>query len=253
MKQYTLLEIVTTVLDSMDSDPIDSITDTDESQQLIRLIEDEYFRLATDKDWKHLRVVGQLTAVADANYPNYLQIPDDIESLELIKYNVKEDAADDDAFKELTYIEDPSEFLSLSHSLNSTDSEVDEVTDYGGGTFLIRNDRVPTCWTTFDDEYIVFDSFLSTLDATLPANKSVFMGYKAPVFTEADGTILDMPGRMFPAFIERVKAIAHADLKGQESSVHSAQAISSGSRINRNVSRTQNPRGTNRHPRYGRK
>ena len=254
MKQYTLLEIHKSVLNAMDSDPITTINETDESEQLSSLIKDEYFRLATDKDWKHLRVFGQLAAVADANYPNYLKIPDDVESLEMIKYNIKEDAADNDDFQELEYVEDPAEFLARAHSLNSTDTDVSEITDYGGGTYLIRTDKVPSYYTTFDDEYIVFNSHLATLDATLPANKSAYVAYKTPTYTEADATVLDMPGRMFPAFIERIKAIAFADLKQVDSAIHSSQAISSGTRIARNTSRTGNPRGTARGKKnYGRK
>lgn len=255
MKQYTLLEIVQSVMDSIGSDPITTIESnlTEDADQLLSIIKDEYFLLSSQSDWKYLRVFGQLTAVADANYPNYLKVPDDIENLEVVKYNIKELAADPDNFQEIEFIEDPDVFLARSHALDSTATNVQEVTDYGGGTYLIKNDKVPSCFTTFDDDYLVFDSILSTLDATLPANKSAFVGYKAPTFTIANATVLDMPGRMFPNFIERVKAVAHADINQSDSPIHRSKEFATTTRIHSRKSKTMNPRGTRRTRYFGRK
>jgi hypothetical protein len=251
MKQYTLLEIMNIVMDTMDSDPVTDISETPESQQILNIIQAEYFRLAADSDWKHLRVITQLEEMS-STYPNYMKIPATIESVETIKYNTKESASDADKFEELTYVEDVSEFLNLVHSLDSTDSTVDTVTDPdGAGTVYCYNDRVPKYYTSIDDTYLVFDAYLSTLDTYLKANKSLVVGYKTPTFTESNSYVLDMPGRMFPAFLERVIAVCHADIKQVESSVHTRQSISGTTRIHQKSSKTKNPRGVSRRPRFG--
>lgn len=253
MKQYTLLEIMNLALDAIDGDPVTTIAETDESQQVLSIMQREYFALASESDWKHLRVTGQLTALADATHPNYLKLPETIAKLELLKYNVKIDAADDDDFQELIFVEDPAEFFESAHSLNSTDSNVESITDFGGGTFLITNDAAPTRWTTIDDTYLIFDSYLATLDTTMPAAKSFYIGYKAPTWTEADGTVLTMPGFMFPAYVERVIQAVKADLQQTDSRLHSSKVIAANSRVFTTRNKTVNPRGLDRKPKYGRK
>lgn len=253
MKKFTLLEIVVKTLDSMDSDTVTDIDDTDESAQVASIAEDVFFNMTTKKDWKHLKTVTQLTELTDANHPTHFTLTDGLENVEVIKYNVKTDAADADDYQEIRFIKEPSEFLELVHSRNSTDSEVDTISDFGGADIYVYNDRVPSCWTTFDDDYIIFDAYLATLDATLPASKTVVVSIKAPTWTRGNNDIPPMPGRMFPAFMERVKAVAHADLLKQRSAVHENEAVSQMTTITTKSTKTKNPNGINRKPNYSRK
>ena len=253
MKKYTLLEVVQSTLESMGSDPVDTILETPESSIVASIAQDVFFDMAVKGDWKHLRIATTLTALADATHPNYFSIPDGIEDIQSIKYNIKTDAADPEKFEEIQYIEDPNYFLELVHTRTSTDSNVDTITDFGGASLFIINDAVPSYWTTFGDDYIIFDSYLATLDATMPANKTVLYGTKAPTWTASDAAVPDMPGKMFPAYLERVKAVCHADILKAESSVHTREAISLATSISTKNTITKNPNGTHRAPRYGRK
>jgi hypothetical protein len=252
MKKYTLLEIVQSALTSMGSDQVTDIDDTDESIDVQSIAKDVYFRMMNDMGGKHLTVFAPLTALADATHPNYFQIPDGIEDISMLSYNVKEAAADANLFKEITYIEDPSEFVSFCNTRDSTDTAVDTITDFGGADLLIRNDKVPSYWTTFDDVYIVFDSWLETLDATMPADKTQVIGKKVPTWTASNSFVPDMPGKFFPAYLEEVKSVCYADMK-QTSTIHTSKAASSNTILSQNKTRTKNPRGTRQHPHYGRK
>lgn len=252
MQKYTLLEIVQSVLTAMDSDIVTAYNETDEAESVVQIAKDVYFRMMTEQFWKHLRKFTQLTALADASHPNYYQIPDGIEDIEVFRYNIKEDAADADDFQEITYIEDIHEFLAICQSRNSTDTNVDTITDFGGADLLIRNDKIPTYWTTFDDTYIILDSWLETLDATVLANKSQIVGLAKPTWTESDVAVPDMPGKFFPAYLEEVKSVCFADLK-QMSSIHTQKAAGSKTTLSQRNTITNNPRGLSRKPRYGRR
>lgn len=252
MQKYTLLQIVQSVLTAMDSDIVTAYDETDESDSVALIAKDVYFRMMNEQFWKHLRTLTQLTALADASHPNYFQIPDGIEDIEVLRYNTKEDAADADDFTEITFIEDPHEFLALCMGRTSTDTNVETITDFGGADLLIRNDKVPSYWTSFDDTYIIFDSWLETLDATVPAEKTQIVGIKTPTWTASDAAVPDMPGKFFPAYLEEVKSVCFADLK-QMSSIHTSKADGSKTTLSQRNKITNNPRGLRRKPRYGRR
>ena len=256
MKKYTLLEIVTSVLDSMGSDNISTIEGSavpEEALQIVSIAKDLYFLMATEQEWKHLKVTKQLTALADVTHPSHMQFPSGLESVEVVKYDVRDAVGDALDFQEITYIEDPSEFLSLLHSRNSTDTEIETITDFGGATLLIKNDASPSCWTTIDDDYIIFDSYDSNLETSLVAAKSVVVGVTEPTWTETDAFVPNMPGKMFPTFLETLKAICHEDIQKEASAWHTKLAGVGSTKINHNNTKTQNPRGTQRVVSYGRK
>lgn len=210
----TLLEIVQSVLNSMDSDNVSSISDTIESAQVAQIAEEVYMELMSYKDWDHLYEWRQLESVSDLTRPNFLKIPDNVSRVELFKYNVTEVGDTDTTFREIKYLK-PAEFVNLVHSRNSSATDVDTVDNGNGVTMFILNDKQPEYWTCFDDTYIVTDSYQSVADTTLVQAKSSAWCRVNPTWTASNTFIPDMPSEFFPAYVAEVKSTCHAYLKQQ--------------------------------------
>ena len=57
--QMTLLEMVQDILNDIDSDPVNSIDDTEESVQIAQIIKTSYFALSTNRNWPHQKKLIQ--------------------------------------------------------------------------------------------------------------------------------------------------------------------------------------------------
>ncbi|MHA2069476.1 MAG: hypothetical protein ACXABY_34370, partial [Candidatus Thorarchaeota archaeon] len=90
------------------------------------------------------------------------------------------------------------------------------VDDRKAGTKLrIKNNSQPTYYTSFDDDYIVMDSYDSSIDNTLQASKSRAFVVKVPVFNEVDDTYVpELDDNLFPLFYNEAKSVCFSLLKG---------------------------------------
>ena len=154
----TLLELTQSILDSMDSDDVNSIDDTEESLQVAGMIEDTYYDLISDKDWPHTQQTCQLNSVSDSSRPTELRIPDDVSTVENIRYNTTETGDDNTTYTPIKYV-DPNDFLDRVFQLSTSASNVSSVTLGSGTIIFIRTDKMPEIWTSFDDEHIVMDPY----------------------------------------------------------------------------------------------
>jgi hypothetical protein len=105
----------------------------------------------------------------------------------------------------------PESFLKYTDERNSNDSNVQTVIDTV--PLYILNDRAPLYWTSFDDEYIIMDSFDSDVDSTLQASKMQVWGSREPAFTISDSFIPDLPARAFPYLLSEAKSVSFNALK----------------------------------------
>ena len=58
--RMTLLEIVQDVLNDIDSDNVNSIRDTVESEQVAAIVKSCYFEMIGNRNWPHLKKLFQL-------------------------------------------------------------------------------------------------------------------------------------------------------------------------------------------------
>lgn len=204
--KLTLLEIVESVLSAMDSDPVNSISDTEEAGQIAQVAEEIYYQLINDtnKDWAFLKKIRELESVSDSDRPTYLKIPDNVSEIYWIKYNVTNSADTNTKYRELKYL-NPDEFIDMCHSRNSSESNVVSVTGFNSVEFFIKDDEHPHFWTSFDDEYIVTDSYNSDEESTHQASRSVIYALEEPTFTQNDDFVPDLPSKMFPTYLAQVK------------------------------------------------
>lgn len=200
MAKRSLLNMVQGILNAMDSDEVTSISDTAEAQQVARVIEDAYWDMVDEHDLPHTRDLFSLEGLADATRPTHMKLPDNVSKIEWIKYDRRQEANEPKSYQLITWLE-PLEFVQRCVARDTTDtSNYLEVPYTNNINLTIYNDSPPTFWTSFDDEYIVFDSWLNSLDATLMSSKNICYGTIRPAFTsESDSFVPDLPENLFAA------------------------------------------------------
>lgn len=196
----------------MDSDDVNSINDTVEALQVAEIVQQNWEDLVVELDLPTDEKVIELTALGDVTKPNYMQLDDEIDVVKWVKYN-KVTATDTDLqLTEITYLS-PTEFHDFVSRRNESNTNITAYTDFDGTEILTYTDRNPQYWTSFDDEYIVFDAYDSALESSLQASKSAALVSKFKTFTLSDTFIADLPDKYFPLLRARAKAQCFAELK----------------------------------------
>jgi len=212
MPTMTLPSIVQNILSDMDSDNVNSINDSVEAQQVALIVETTYREIIGSRDWSHLHELTQLTASGDSAKPVWMRVDDDIARVMWIKYNKIKSGDTADIFTDVTYLT-PKEFLDIAMLRNEDSSNVTQYTDYNGTPILVVTDAAPTYWTSFDDEYVVFDSYNSAVDTTLQQSKTQLEVIKDAAWSSADTFVPDLPVKAFSYLLAEAKSTAFTSLK----------------------------------------
>ncbi len=207
----TLREIVTEIIDYLDSEPVSSINDTSEAFQIARIVERTYYNLFKVNTLPEHKQLVNLVVNSDNTYPTHLKVPDDVIHLDNVWYDVENDPSKPRNYKEICYLK-PLEFL---YKTDRYQGDIQIVPDKHANTDLrIRRDKHPDFYTSFDDEWIVFDSFDSSVDDTIQASKLRGYATVIPAFQLTDDFIPDIDINMFPVLVEEAKSVAFEILKG---------------------------------------
>lgn len=209
MAKKTLLEIVQSIMNDMDSDSVNSINDTIESQQIAQTVRTVYEAMVSNRDWPHLNRLDTLVSVSDTSTPHYLRLPEDSKEMLWMRYNVRDAADTKDKYEEVRFLY-PEDFMDVLNGRNETESNVTEYTHSSGVQMKIRTDKEPTYWTTFDDDYIIMDSYDSAVDTTLQGSKSQAFIQAMPNWTHADSFQPNLPEEAFAAFLAEAKSTCFA-------------------------------------------
>jgi hypothetical protein len=212
MTKRTVLQIVQDILSDMDSDEVNSIDDTIEAQQVAQIIETCYYEMLGNRNWPHLRKVIQLESSIDLAKPNYMKLPENLKELSFFKYETQKTDETKITLSDVLY-KQPHDFLHYISHRNSDNDNIIVVTDFGGSKLLVQNDKAPNYWTSFDDTYIVTDSYDAAVDDTLKTDKSQALAYIIPEFERINEFVPDLPIDAFPALIEEAKSTAFFVLK----------------------------------------
>ena len=208
----TLLEMTQDILSDMDSDEVNSINDSVESLQVAQIIKSTYYNIIDGRDYDFLYELFQLEANADSSKPTHMKLPETIIDLKYIKYNCKKTASDKDYYKKIMY-KNPEDFMNIVDNRDSTDTNVTVVSDSTGISINVKTDKQPEYFTSFDDEYLVFDSYDSTIDTTLQKSKTQCHGKRSVAFTLLDTFTPDLPVQMFTYLLAEAKSNAFVTLK----------------------------------------
>lgn len=214
MAKMSLLEIVTDILNDLDSDNVNSIDDTVESQQVAQIVKSTYFALMHIRNWKGNRQLLNLIASGDASLPTHVTLPENLSELSFINYDSHRAGQDRKIYTAVRYLY-PDEFLRRQNGMNSEVDYIDVIQDPSGVELLIRNDVPPTVWTSFDDKVIIFDSYDKLVDDTIQSNKIQAFGYVTPDWVMEDNFIPNMPEEAFTLLVEEAKSKSSVKLRQQ--------------------------------------
>ncbi len=226
----TLLQIVKNTLEAMTSDPVDAIFlndgGTEESEQIANFASQLYEYMHSIYNWPHGKILTQLDAVADNTKPNYLLIPSAVGEIHWLKYRQKG----------LTWLT-PEAFIELTNQRNtitknssgvfesSLADNTEEVTSYEGIPLYIKYDADPTYYTSFDGNYLVFDSYNKTNESTLQNSNSAIHASKTSALILQDNAIPDIPDNLYPLFQSELNRESHLRLKQVDSPVDAKRAL----------------------------
>jgi len=190
MPSTTFLNIINTVLSSIDSQQVSKVDATVESEQVADIINRCYLEILTLKDWDFLKKEGKL--IPTYTKPNLMKLPDDCYNCLFVKYNKKR----------IKYLK-PDEFRNLIDSRSSGNINDD-------GIYI---DRDPSYYTSFDNTVLVFDSYNSAEGVNLLESNSYVLYIKAIDELAGEDDIIEMPYRMIPVLVDYAIAKAMYELK----------------------------------------
>lgn len=196
----TLLQIVQNILSDMDSEDVNSISDSIEAEQIASVVRDVYYNMVSTRMIPEHQELIRLVSLSNSARPTHFQVPESVKRIDFLRYNISTTNGTD--FKEIEYIE-PLVFLTL----NRDGDNVDTVYDVNGNTpILVRNNKMPDYYTSFDDLHIVMDSYDSNVDNILAESKTQALGHKVPDFNINDNFTPDLDEVLFPYLIAESKS-----------------------------------------------
>ena len=210
--KMTLLEIVQDTMNDMDSDEVNSISDTVEATQIANICRSVYYDVITTVDLPEHTELMSVSGLSNSSRPNYMDAKS-VTEIKEFRYNVS-DTAGELEYKLIDYVP-PEDFIQRIVTRDTSQTEVIIVTDPTNGISLpIINNKMPDYYTSFDDRYLCFDSYDSAIDSTLQSSKTMVLGIKLPSFTMTDASVPDMDDTIFPYYLSEVKSRALSLLKG---------------------------------------
>lgn len=206
----TLLEIVQDILSDIDSEPVDTISDTIEAEQIATIVEHTFYDIVALRQVPEHEGLIKLTALSDNTTPSHFQIPDNVTDISHVWYDHSSTGTSE--YKRVNYV-DPETFLRRT---DGRTSDYLSVSDIDSGTKLrIRNNKHPEFFTSFDDNYVIMDSYDSSIDSSLQESKIRALGKTYPVFNRnSDSYVPDIDGSYFPHLISEARARAMDFYKG---------------------------------------
>lgn len=202
--QRTLLQVVQSYLDRTSGFYVDSIFETDESQQVAKIGEDVFYRML--QEYPNLLFTMQemtLDSLADTTKPNYLSIPQRIQKIQESKiyYNVSR-TDNEISFKEIKYLP-PTKFTDYV-TTRGTSTNTETVIGFDGSETVVPNKQWPTYCTSFDNKYVVFDSYHSDYDTVLQSSKTKIVASSEPVFLLEDDFVIPIPDALSETYLDMV-------------------------------------------------
>ncbi len=214
--KYTLLEAVQLILSAMDSDQVNSHTDTVESLQVANILKSIYYDMASDIQLPENDGLFELDASGDSAKPTLMTLPTNATRVDWIKYDNKLTSETYSNFQDVCWLP-YRDFITMQNGLRGQTSEVGEMTFTGADStthkIMYRKDAMPLWFTKVDNTKIIFNSYLNTEDTTLQKSKTQCYGGVYPTFTLSDGFTPQLDPTQFSLWLNLAKTRAFAELK----------------------------------------
>ena len=239
----TLLSMVQSILSDMDSEDVNSISDTVEAQQIASVIQDTYFNLISAREIPEHKQMLQLTSLSDSQKPTHFRYPNNTKEIEVLFYNT---ATSGSTYTQVYFLE-PIDFLNRVDETATNTLQVETVA--GEVPVFVYTDRMPKYYTSFDDDNIIMDAYNSSIESTLQTSKSRAYGTIYPTFSITDSFEPDLDDTMLPYLLAEAKSTCFSLFKsGSDPKVEQA-ARRLKSYVQNDMYKT---RRENKRPKYGR-
>lgn len=218
--KMTLLDLTQQILSKANSDEVNSIGDTVESQQIANEIKNTYYAMIGNIELPYQYNLIPLESSGDINRPTHMKVADNVDNFKWIQYNCGTPTVPD--YQEVLYLT-PEQFI-----LKVTDYEDGNtpmlVQDYSGTYLTIFSDKKPQWFTLFDDVHVVFDSYDSSVDDTLQESKVRAFGQTIPSWNMTDDFVPDLPAKHFPQLLAEAASACMVYLKQTASPIDQQRA-----------------------------
>ncbi len=141
----------------MDSEDVNSISDTVEAQQVASVVEDTYFNIIAARDIPEHNKLIPLISLADNTKPTHFTYPARTKQLIRIDYNIGTAASPD--YREIVYVE-PLVFMDRMDETAKKVTTVDQSVE-----LFVGNDKDPSYYTSFNDNHIIMDAYDASVEA----------------------------------------------------------------------------------------
>lgn len=215
MPAKTNLDYVQDILSGLDSDEVNSVGDTVESLQVLRILKRAYDGIVTRADLNEHYTLFELNPSLDATKPTVMYRPDNVDSIVWVKYNWTSITNPTASFQEVCFV-DMNEFLSRMYKIRSDQPNVIQYTLHSAAdTIKISgyNNKSPTYYTTYDDHTLLFDSYDAGVDSTLQSDKSLAYGKKDQQFQITDTFVPFLDVEFGTLLLNEAMVLAFAELK----------------------------------------
>jgi hypothetical protein len=213
--KYNLLKMTQLILSAMDSDEVNDIGDTTESQQVVDIIETVFNEFASEFSFPEQHSLFQMEATTTTT-PTILTRPDNVVDVDWFRYNHQLTAENNTDYFELVPVS-LTEFIRRMDGYDVDQSNVQQMTfttDEGQAfTFTIRNDLMPNYFCIVGDKYIICDAFMSSEETNLQKSNTMCFGKLEPTFTRSNTFVPQLDESVFSAFFNECKSQCINDLK----------------------------------------
>jgi hypothetical protein len=210
--KMSLLEMVQDILSDMSGDYINSIGDTEESLQVAQIVKSTYHEMMTRREWPHLDKITTLQSYGDSEHPMFLLLPKNTRRVKWITYNQRTADNPKESYDFVKYLEPP-EFVQFTNSRNADNENVTMFLTNTNVPLRIITDQPPQYWTSFDDEVVVMDAFVASLEDTLQGQNAQCEVATYADWYDSNDFIPPMPAHLFPALLSEAKSTAFLLIK----------------------------------------
>ncbi len=201
----------------MDSDNVNSISDTEEANQVEIVLKEVYENIISRRQWDFLRKTRQLENVGDFDRPNKMKIPETVTRVTCFRWKTNDPDTGLLRWKELKYLH-PCDFVDHTQGRDVQqlliEERIKEVFNDDDVDIPMITDKEPEFWTSFDDVFIYMDNFITEVDETATKERTSVTVVQQQLFTAGDTEIQFMPVEMFSLFLAEAKSTCWLNFKG---------------------------------------
>lgn len=228
----TLLNLTQNILSAMDSDEVNSIYDSVEAIQVATIILETLEAEFNNIDLPELSNIVQLTSASNLALPNYLHYGSDVNGITTLRYR---NFRNNGNYQEVQYLT-PDQFWDRQLLYLSTGPNTVQITDPSGISYYINDNRVPSYYTSVNNDYLIFDSYDADHENTLEGLNSFALAVNnIGSVSIADGYVPPISDSLFPLLLAEAKATCFLILKQLPSPKHEQIARRQRSRMQKNL------------------